>query len=141
MSRSAFGQAHHPGGLALPKSVQPCPKITPGPGRVVMMKSTTRYRGEMAKLTLEGVQTPIVGTLGHPIYSEDREGFVPLGDLEIGEAVRTAEGWAIVESLARMWSEGTTVHNLEVEGEHRFLVGSAGVVSHNVSSRLLKNSE
>jgi hypothetical protein len=49
---------------------------------------------------------------------------------EVGERVRTAEGWATVEAMARWWGQAT-VHNLEVEAQHRFLAGAAGVVSHN----------
>jgi hypothetical protein len=72
----------------------------------------------------------LVGTHTHPVYSEDRCGYVGLGDLEVGERVRTAEGWATVEAMARWWGSAT-VHNLEVEAQHRFLAGAAGVVSHN----------
>jgi len=117
-------------GWAKVKDILPCPAIKPGVGHVVLMKSVTRYEGRMAAATFVGHPTPLVGTHTHPVYSEDRCGYVGLGDLEVGERVRTAEGWATVEAMARWWGSAT-VHNLEVEAQHRFLAGAAGVVSHN----------
>jgi len=114
-------------------SVRPCPPITPGPGRVVLMRSVTRYEGPMATVSFRGVDgqaAAITGTFGHPIYSLDRCAYVPLGDLVPGERVRAADGWAMVESLARWWCE-QEVHNAEIDAEHRFLVGEVGVESHN----------
>lgn len=111
-------------------SIRPCPQIQPGPGRVVLMKSTTRYMGAMAKLKLVGSSEAIQGTAGHPIFSLDRGDYVPLGDLQPDEHVRTADGWAIVESLARWWG-CETVHNLEVDAEHRYFVGAERIESHN----------
>ncbi|MFO0860599.1 MAG: hypothetical protein U0570_08580 [Phycisphaerales bacterium] len=84
----------------------------------------------MAKLKLVGSGDLVEGTVGHPIFSLDRAGYVPLGSLLPGEHVRTADGWAIVESLARSW-DVRTVYNLEVETEHRYYVGQCRVESHN----------
>jgi hypothetical protein len=117
-------------GLARVLAIEPCPDIKPGPGRVVLMKSITLYRGEMAKVQFEGFATPLEGTSSHPVFSLDEGDFVPLGSLEPCDRVRTADGWAVVESMARWWGE-TTVYNLEVEGEHQYLAGDARVVSHN----------
>jgi hypothetical protein len=64
------------------------------------------------------------------VYSEDRFGYVDLGSMEPGERVRTADGWAMVESMARLWGR-EVVHNLEVDGDHRFLAGQCKVVVHN----------
>lgn len=117
-------------GLARLLSVKPCPEIKAGPGRVVLMKSITAYRGEMAKVTFEGFAGALEGTWGHPVFSMDRGDFVPLGSLAPCERVRTADGWATVESMARWWGEHA-VYNLEVEDEHQYLAGDARVVSHN----------
>jgi hypothetical protein len=46
----------------------------------------------MAAPTFGGHAVPLVGTHTHPLYSEDRCGYVGPGDLEVGEGVRTAEG-------------------------------------------------
>ena len=117
-------------GYARLLNVAPCLPIEPGPGRLVLMRSVTRYVGEMATLTLAGVADTLTGTADHPIFSEDRGEYVPLGDLIPGERVRTADGWAIVESLARCRGQ-QEVYNLEVDAEHRYFVGSIGVEGHN----------
>ncbi len=121
-------------GLARLVGMAPCPPIEKGPGRIVLMRSVTRYEGPMATVGFkqhgQGPVEAITGTYGHPIYSVDREEYVDLGDLVPGERVRTADGWAMVESLARWWGE-EEVHNLEVDGDHRFFVGWVGVESHN----------
>ena len=117
-------------GAARVLEIKPCPEIRPGPGRLVLMKSTTRYTGEMATITLTGSCDAITGTAGHPIFSIDRAAYVDLGDLMPGERVRTADGWATVEAMSR-WRGQQEVYNLEVDGDHRFFVGSAGVESHN----------
>jgi RHS repeat-associated protein len=120
-------------GYARLLNVAPCPPIEPGPGRIVLMRSATRYVGEMATLKLAGVADIITGTADHPIFSEDRGEYVPLGDLTPGERVRTADGWAIVESLARCRGQ-QEVYNLEVDAEHRYFVGSNGVEGHNADA-------
>jgi hypothetical protein len=117
-------------GAARVLEIKPCPEIRPGPGRLVLMKSTTRYSGEMATITLTGSCDAITGTAGHPIFSIDRAAYVDLGDLMPGERVRTADGWATVEAMSR-WRGQQEVYNLEVDGEHRFFVGRAKVESHN----------
>ena len=120
-------------GAARVLEIKPCPEIRPGPGRLVLMKSATRYTGDMATLTLAGSCDAITGTAGHPIFSIDRAAYVHLGDLMPGERVRTADGWATVEAMSR-WRGEQEVYNLEVDGEHRFFVGGARIESHNASN-------
>ena len=83
---------------------------------------------------LRGAAAGITTTSTHPVYSQDRSAFVPVGSLAIGERVRTADGWALVETLTRERGDGQTVCNLEVEKDHTFLVGELGLVSHNDSA-------
>ena len=89
---------------------------------------------DLITLTLRGTAEGITATSTHPVYSEDRSAFVPVGSLAIGERVRTADGWALVETLTRERGDGRTVCNLEVEKDHTFLVGELGLVSHNDSA-------
>ena len=117
-------------GAARVLEIKPCPEIRPGPGRLVLMKSTTQYTGDMATITLVGSCDAITGTSGHPIFSIDRTTYVDLGDLMPGERVRTADGWATVEAMSR-WRGQQEVYNLEVDSEHRFFVGGSKVESHN----------
>ena len=119
-------------GAARVLEIKPCPEIRPGPGRLVLMKSTTRYTGDMATVTLAGSCEAITGTAGHPIFSIDRAAYIDLGDLMPGERVRTADGWATVEDMSR-WRGQQEVYNLEVDGEHRFFVGTSKAESHNAN--------
>jgi hypothetical protein len=58
---------------------------------------------------------------------------VDAGDLQIGDEVMLASGeTARVESLERRAYSGT-VYNLEVEGNHTYAVGTAGVAVHNAA--------
>ncbi len=124
-------------GTAKLLAIKPCPKIKPGPGRLIMMRSVTSYSGPMASVLFKdaaGQTDTITGTDGHPIYSLDQCGYVDLGSLEPGERVRTADGWATAESMARWWGR-EVVHNLEVDGVHRYAVGQVGVVGHNARAK------
>ena len=124
-------------GTARLVAVKPWPKLKAGSGRLVLMRSVTDYTGPMASVTFkgsDGQMDTITGTYGHPVYSLDRCGYVDLGELQPGERVRAADGWAIAESMARWWGR-EVVHNLEVDGEHRYAVGRVGVVGHNASTR------
>ena len=54
-------------------------------------------------------------------------------DLQVGERLQTAEGAVTVEALEKVRGEHR-VYNLEVEGDHEYLVGEAGVRAHNQSA-------
>ena len=81
---------------------------------------------------------PLRGTGSHPLYSLDRDDWVRVRDLQIGERLQTAEGAVSVEALEKVRGLHR-VYNLEVEGDHEYLVcvqqrlaypaeeGSAGV--------------
>lgn len=115
-------------------AIDPCPPLQEGPGRLVLMKSSTRYVGALTKVQFvgaDGTIDTITGTAAHPLLSLDAGAYVGLGSLGSGERVRTADGWATAETLARWWG-AENVYNLEVDAEHRYLVGTVGVDSHNV---------
>ena len=73
---------------------------------------------------------PLRGTGSHPLYSLDRADWVRVRDLQIGERLQTAEGAVSVEALEKVRGLHR-VYNLEVEGDHEYLVGEAGVRAHN----------
>ncbi len=62
----------------------------------------------------------------------DRQAWVSVLDLEIGETLKTLEGTTVVESLVRR-SSPEAVYNIEVEGDHCYRVGESGVLVHNQS--------
>jgi hypothetical protein len=109
------------------------PEIAPGPGRVV----TGWFRHELGvvgDLGIEGEAEPLGVTAGHPFWSCDRHGWVPVGELREGERLRAADG-----SRPRVLSltprrEPEPVYNIEVEGDHCYRVGQQGLLVHNSSA-------
>jgi hypothetical protein len=109
------------------------PEIATGPGRVV----TGWFRHELGvvgDLGIEGEAEPLGVTAGHPFWSSDRHGWVPVGELREGERLRAADGSTPeVESFTPR-PEPEPVYNIEVEGDHCYRVGQQGLLVHNASS-------
>ena len=89
----------------------------------------TRSAGNVALLSLAN-GTEIRATDVHPVWSVDREEWVPAGELEPGELVDTLAGPVAVHSVDRLESP-LDVYNIEVHGEHVFRVTADGVLVHN----------
>lgn len=114
--------------------LDPCPAIQPGPGSVV----TGRFKREHVQaldLRVEGLAEPLGVTAAHPFWSEDRQGFIPAGELHVGERLRSAVGGP-EGGLARVRAivprgPPEAVHNLEVAGEHVYQVAGSGLLVHN----------
>lgn len=70
------------------------------------------------------------GTTIHPIWSLDRNDWVPLGELEQGEQLSGQSGVATVLGVSIL-NLPTAVYNIEVHGEHVYEVGSLGVLVNN----------
>ena len=113
-------------------SVEPCPAIEAGAGRVV----TALFRhslGEPLTLRLEGSAETIHPTPLHPFWCENRETWTSAADLQPGDLLRTGDGRALrVESIDSDDVE-TPVFNIEVDGDHVYRVGESGVLAHNAS--------
>lgn len=116
------------------ESVEPCPAIESGPGRVVVA-TTIRNGARVLRLWLDGLSEPLEPTAGHPFYSEDRRTWVPAGALDVGEHVRTLHGPAVVLRVEQKPGR-QRVRNLEVEGTHQYLVTARGVVTHNMCAAI-----
>jgi RHS repeat-associated protein len=115
-------------GLAQVHSVQPCPMIQAGAGRIVTGTFSHVHDGVMC-LTLSNGEH-LTSTAGHPIFSETKQTWVPASELVKGEALRTKEGVTTLES--RIQEPGSRlVFNLEVETDHCYYVGSNSVLVHN----------
>lgn len=69
-------------------------------------------------------------TVYHRYWSADRFEFVEAGHLKPREQVQTLAGLKKVVSITPHASN-ETVYNLEVQGEHVYLVGSLGTLVHN----------
>jgi RHS repeat-associated protein len=107
---------------------RPCPKIAPGPGRVVTA-TITHANDDVRTLTLGSGEVLYV-TGNHRMFSATRQDWVPVKDLHIGEALRTTKGRESVAALG--YQRGRhQVYNLEVETEHCYFVGNGEVLTHN----------
>ena len=105
-------------------------KYAPGEGNLVT-GTFEHVAQDVIDLQIEGQEKPIGCTPTHPIWSVDREEFVPAGELVEGERVRVLNGDTkrVVQKLPRPGPE--LVYNLEVFGEHVYHVTSDGVLVHN----------
>ena len=80
--------------------------------------------------------TPASDAIGvtdnHLFWSVDRQQFVPIGEMEIGERVQTYHGETkrIASKLPRP-GPPKEVYNLEVYGEHVYFVGEQALLAHN----------
>ena len=110
-------------------ALSPCPPVAEGPGRVVTGRFVTRDAGNLVQITLEN-GTEIRATDVHPIWSVDREEWVPAGELVPSEQVDTLTGPVAVESVERLHS-GLDVYIIEVHGPHVFRVTADGVLVYN----------
>lgn len=127
-------------GAALVTAVEDCPEIAPGEGSVVTARFVTRQVDVIARAAIVGpngqVET-LEGMIIHPIWSEDRQDWVPLGELQQGETLRAADGPAIVLAVTIL-NNFVSVFNIEVHGEHVYQVGKLGLLVHNACKELLE---
>ena len=120
-------------GSALVTSIEDCPEIADGEGSVVTAKFLTREVNTIARVEILGVDGQIEvleGTIIHPIWSVDRDDWVPLGNLVEGETLLGVDGLASVLSIA-IQKTAVAVYNIEVRGEHAYQVSELGLVVHN----------
>lgn len=103
--------------------------ILGGKGRCVTSK-LTRRSSDVYDVSFEEGGVPLRGTGLHPLYSVDRDEWVQIRHVQVGERLQTAEGAVTVEALEKVRGEHR-VYNLEVEGDHEYLVGEARVRAHN----------
>ena len=81
-------------------------------------------------LGADGTVETITGTTIHPVWSVDRQEWVPLAELADGGTLQGLDGLAVVLSvtLSRVTQP---VYNIEVHVEHVYQVGELGLVVHN----------
>lgn len=125
-------------GDAFVTGIGPCPIIAEGEGRVVTGRFVTREAGNLVRVALEN-GTEIRATDVHPVWSVDREEWVPAGELKSGERVDTLAGPVAVEAVEQLES-ALDVYNIEVHGEHVFRVTEDGVLVHNACASTSGNN-
>ena len=120
-------------GSALVTSMDDCPEIAGGEGSVVTATFKTREVHSIVRAEIIGPDGEIETTEGtpiHPIWSIDRNDWVPLGELTEGETLRASDGVATILSLALVTCS-LPVYNIEVHGEHVYEIGVLGLLVHN----------
>ncbi len=110
-------------------SIGRAPPIAKGSGEVIT-GTFSHSAGNVINLYVDGLDQPIGTTDNHPFWSEDRQTFIPAGDLKTGERLRTENGniLAVASTSPRA---ADSVFNLEVNTEHVYFVGPSGFLVHN----------
>ena len=119
-------------GLALVTAIKDCPPIADGEGSVVTSRFVTREVHVVASVDVlgaDGTVETITGTTIHPVWSVDRQEWVPLAELAEGETLQGLDGLAVVLSVS-LSRVSQAVYNIEVHGEHVYQVGELGLVVH-----------
>jgi len=112
-------------------SIGPCPPIQPGKGNVITGKFAHEVaEGDVVDVRFAGQAEATRVTATHPYWSIDREDFIAAGQLRTGERVHSLIGPTRTESILPSNYSGL-VYNLEIQGEHVYRVGSAGLLAHN----------
>ena len=135
-------------GFASIVAIEPCPRITGGPGQIVT--ATFKHSaGDVLDLTFtpstpsvtsSGIRSPASSlTLGvtasHPFWSVSREDFIPAGEMRLGEEVIGIDGqfFRLTSIVPRAGPEN--VYNFEVAIDHVYYVGEGGVLVHNACGK------
>ncbi len=121
-------------GPALVEAIAPCPPIEPddGTGRQIVTGLMVHRAENILDISITGLDEPLGVTTTHPIWSETRQHFVKAGQLEVGEHLRSTTGHlAEVTHITPHRGPPQNVYNLEVNAEHVYQVGSAGLLVHN----------
>ncbi len=114
------------------RSISSCPVIAQGEGCVVT-GTFTHLNSDVLELTFANSALVLQPTALHPLWSEDRNDWVRAGLLLVGEHLRSESGPLEIATI--QWVDGThQVFNLEVAGNHTYLVGADAVLSHNSCS-------
>jgi hypothetical protein len=120
-------------GLALVTAIDDCPPIADGEGSVVTARFVTREVHVVASVDVlgaDGTVETITGTTIHPVWSVNRQEWLPLAELVDGERLQGLDGLAVVLSVT-LSRVSQPVYNIEVHGEHVYQVGELGLVVHN----------
>ncbi len=123
-------------GRATVTEISDCPPIAAGEGAVVTGRFVTLRVNRLIRLTMTG-DVELVGTPSHPIWSADRQDWVPLGELIVGEKLRSRTGIVRAEQI-EVLDEEASVYNIEVHGQHVYEVTALGILVHNPDADCVK---
>jgi hypothetical protein len=113
-------------------AVSPCPPVEPGVGRVVTgtFRKERNHGLRALHVSVEGEVSCLRVTSGHPVWSVTRGAWIGAGELVPGEALAAWRGEPVAV-LANLPEADTATWTLEVENEHVYRVGPAGILVHN----------
>ncbi|MCO8123571.1 HINT domain-containing protein [Stieleria sp. TO1_6] len=110
-------------------SIEPSPEIAAGEGNVITARFRTRQVEQMTRVTLAD-GNEILGTMVHPVWSADRQDWVALSGLQVGEQLQSRSGTIEIVQVENFeWRQ--PVYNLEIHTEHVYEIGNAGILVHN----------
>lgn len=125
-------------------AVSACPKIEPddGTGRRLVSSVFRHSAANVVDVHTTNSAKSIGATANHPFWSEDRQAFIPAGDLRPGEFLRTADRTRLqVTRITPRRGPPVAVFNLEVDGQHVYNVGPDGVLVHNTYNVLANQAK
>ncbi|MCX7401042.1 MAG: hypothetical protein NT138_25450 [Planctomycetales bacterium] len=101
------------------------------PGMSIVTGTIRHRHATVWDLTFDGRTEETLGvTANHPLYSETRHAWIPAGDLQLDEVVRTLNGHSTLTARTQRPTR-ETVFNLEVHRSHAYHVSGLGVLAHN----------
>jgi hypothetical protein len=120
-----------------------CPASEPddGAGRRLVTSVFRHAAANVVELFTSDSHDPIGVTENHPFWSEDRQEFIPAGELRPGERLRKADGsFAQVTDIVPRQGPPVPVFNFEVDGQHVYFVGVDGLLVHNTCALNISNT-
>lgn len=122
-------------------SIGPCPEVKPGPGNVVTGTFHHEADPDTRILSVTFANGAYIRgvTDNHPLFSVDANDFVPIGEMQEGDFVRTIDGVTrITKFQSRFAHPGEMLYNVETHNEHVYQVTTAGILVHNSCVTLYK---
>ena len=116
-------------GTAEVMEMSDCPPLAVGKGEVVTGRFVTR-RVDQTIVATFSTGDILEGTLIHPIWSPERQDFIPFGEFKVGDTVLGEQGITTIERIHTR-TDAVPVYNLEVHGEHVYQVTNSGILVHN----------
>ena len=101
------------------------------PGMSIVTGTIRHLNATVWNLTFDDQTEETLGvSANHPLYSETRHAWIPAGDLQLDEVVRTLNGHSTLTARTQRPTRAT-VFNLEVHRSHAYHVSAIGVLAHN----------
>ena len=120
-------------GLHRVTAVAASPRLPSGPGSRVT--ATFRHHaGVVLDLSVEGEGKAIGVTPTHLVWSTDRQQWVSVGEMRVGERMAASNGSTPCVLSLKQREHPEEVCNIEVNGDHVYRVGEQGLLVHNASA-------